>query len=219
MALTSQPAEKVSCTKLWSDPCAAAAVQAPLHVKFIGSSGTISNSAIMNLSSQFLRNSGRATATRTAYVCSSCSRRFYRRQIVKGKLVLYLLLHLLTHHPENDIVVLKHRTNSSAPIITEPLRPGKTAPSGYDTIKHDDIIGKSLREVVISRKRVLYRIHEPTLAEYTDNSPRLVTPVEITTAFSDTSAYRLIVDILPGCQPHCFPSRPSSHTHWDSIRR
>lgn len=74
-------------------------------------------------------------------------------------------------------MLLKHRTNTSAPIITEKLRSGKNVPLTGDFLRTDDIIGKLFREVVGSRKKVLYRIHRPSLAEYTDNSPRLVTPI------------------------------------------
>ncbi|KAK0101385.1 hypothetical protein ONS95_006560 [Cadophora gregata] len=83
---------------------------------------------------------------------------------------------------QNDIVLLKHRNNPSAPIVTGKLRSGRkttlSATSNWrDAIENDQIIGKELREVVTSRKGVHYRILEPTLAEYTDCSPRIVTPI------------------------------------------
>merc|ERR1711977_623782 len=83
---------------------------------------------------------------------------------------------------EHDIVLLKHRNNPSAPIVTGKLRSGRkttlSATSNWrDAIENDHIIGKELREVVTSRKGVHYRILEPTLAEYTDCSPRIVTPI------------------------------------------
>lgn len=112
---------------------------------------------------------------------------------------------------ENDIVLLKHRTNTSAPIITEKLQPGKTVPLTGDSLRTDDIIGKSFREVVGSRKRVLYRIHQPSLAEYTDNSPRLVTPVWLVPIFPLPDSYHITVDLLPRCKPDRLSSRPQSH--------
>jgi hypothetical protein len=44
-------------------------------------------------------------------------------------------------------------------------------------VQADDILGLSPRGVVRSSKGVEYRIHEPTLSNYTKYSPRLVTPV------------------------------------------
>lgn len=86
--------------------------------------------------------------------------------------------------PENDIVFLKNTNNPNAlEIVTHPLRRGKdhtlNANKGHqrDFFRHDEIIGKRIRDTVKTRKGVQYRILEPTLNEYTDNSPRLVTPV------------------------------------------
>ncbi|KUJ10982.1 uncharacterized protein LY89DRAFT_710606 [Mollisia scopiformis] len=115
----------------------------------------------MNFYAQSAQKAGRRFINGPKYSCSSCTRRLYSSGAVK----------------ENDIVLLKHRSSSSAPIITNPLKPGGKVNLVLDSINHEDIIGKAKREVVVSRKRVLYRIHEPTLAEYTDNSPRLVTPI------------------------------------------
>ncbi|POS88320.1 hypothetical protein EPUL_000621 [Erysiphe pulchra] len=44
-------------------------------------------------------------------------------------------------------------------------------------IKHDEIIGKSIRDLVRAKNGVDYRIYRPTIGEYTDNSPRIVTPI------------------------------------------
>ncbi|PBP24311.1 calcineurin-like phosphoesterase [Diplocarpon rosae] len=83
---------------------------------------------------------------------------------------------------EHDIVLLKHRNNPSAPIVTGKLRAGRktsisTSSSWKDSVENDDIIGRALREIVLSKRGVSYRILEPTLAEYTDATPRLVTPI------------------------------------------
>ncbi|PVH84736.1 hypothetical protein DL98DRAFT_558164 [Cadophora sp. DSE1049] len=121
-----------------------------------------------------------------SWLSSSC--RSYSKKIVK----------------ENDIVLLKHRNNPSAPIVTGKLRSGRkttlSATSNWrDGIENDHIIGKELREVVTSRKGVHYRILEPTLAEYTDCSPRIVTPI-----YSQDAS--LIVSLL---DLHPTPPRPN----------
>ncbi|KAE9379789.1 hypothetical protein N431DRAFT_398277, partial [Stipitochalara longipes BDJ] len=97
---------------------------------------------------------------RSAY--PAISRRFYSERVIK----------------ENDIVLLKQIHNSaSTPILSSRLRAGKKIELQRDSIAHDDILGKGMRDLVSSRKRINYRISEPTLAEYTDLSPRIVTPI------------------------------------------
>ncbi|CZS90093.1 related to tRNA (adenine-N(1)-)-methyltransferase [Rhynchosporium agropyri] len=105
---------------------------------------------------------------------------------------------------ENDIVLLKHRVNPSPPIITGKLRPGgKTVISahnkGRDHVANDDIIGRELRDIVTSKRGTSFRILEPTLAEHTDNSPRIVTPI-----YSQDAS--LIVSLL---DLHPTPPRPN----------
>jgi tRNA (adenine57-N1/adenine58-N1)-methyltransferase catalytic subunit len=79
---------------------------------------------------------------------------------------------------ENDLVLLKNIHNSvSTPILSSRLCAGKRVELQRDYIDHDDILSKGIRDLVSSKKRINYRISEPTLAEYTDLSPRLVTPV------------------------------------------
>ncbi len=81
---------------------------------------------------------------------------------------------------ENDIVLLeKMKSTLTVPILTGPLLAGKTNSVELvrDTIAHDAILGKAIRDVVTSRKGIWYRILQPTLGEYTDICPRLVTPV------------------------------------------
>lgn len=93
-----------------------------------------------------------------------CRRRFY-----SGKTIV-----------ENEIVILKSFVNDRAePILTRPLVPG--AHVSYkklkNIIKHDEIIGKPVRDLVRAKNGVDYRIYRPTIGEYTDNSPRIVTPI------------------------------------------
>jgi tRNA (adenine57-N1/adenine58-N1)-methyltransferase catalytic subunit len=80
---------------------------------------------------------------------------------------------------ENDVVLLQSRRNPNADrIITSPLQAGGEIKLERDSIKVDNIIGRGLRETVeTKRRRTGYRITRPTLAEYTDSSPRIVTPV------------------------------------------
>jgi tRNA A58 N-methylase Trm61 len=86
---------------------------------------------------------------------------------------------LLTKDTEGDIVLLKNiKSRVSQPVLTPVLATGKSFKLQYDSIAHDDIVGKQVaRGLVVSRKKAQYRIHRPTLGEYTDNSPRVVTPV------------------------------------------
>lgn len=88
---------------------------------------------------------------------------------------------LINYSPiEGEIVILRSSVNDRAePILTKPLEPG--AYVSYkklkNIIKHDAIIGKQVRKFVQAKNGINYRIYRPTIAEYTDNSPRLVTPV------------------------------------------
>lgn len=90
----------------------------------------------------------------------------------------------LTDFPmaENDIVILKSSVNDRAePILTKPLKSGNyvSYKKLKQIIKHDAIIGKYVRDYVRATNGVDYRIYRPTIGEYTDNTPRLVTPVEL----------------------------------------
>ncbi|SZF01477.1 unnamed protein product [Blumeria hordei] len=81
---------------------------------------------------------------------------------------------------ENDIVALKSTANATAEIIlTRPLQPGNTVSYKKlkNIIRHESLIGKHIRQVVRARNGNQYTIFRPTLGEYTDNSPRLVTPI------------------------------------------
>lgn len=83
-----------------------------------------------------------------------------------------------------DLVILRQKIDRSAPpILTKPLKPGRRIEGHKGVIKHDDIIGKRVRDIVKSghtrstREPTEYRLHEVTLEEYTRLSRRLVTPI------------------------------------------
>ena len=108
---------------------------------------------------------------------------------------MFRLVHLNKAYTraENDVVLLQPRRNSNGgQILTNPLRAGEEVKLERDAIRMDDIIGRGLRETVeTKRRRTGYRITRPTLAEYTDFSPRIVTPVRCllivcSLAFPDT---------------------------------
>jgi tRNA (adenine57-N1/adenine58-N1)-methyltransferase len=81
---------------------------------------------------------------------------------------------------ENDIALLKQKGNDrTIPLLTKPLRAGDKIQTGRAPIATDDILGKAVRDLVSTAKGIEYRIHEPSLGEYTDLSPRLVTPVNL----------------------------------------
>lgn len=85
---------------------------------------------------------------------------------------------------EGDLVYLERTDDSKgSAILSKPLVPGGRIVTGgaqfKDRIEVNDVIGKGLRDVVTSKRGREYRIQEPTLAEYTTLSPRVVTPVGI----------------------------------------
>ena len=80
--------------------------------------------------------------------------------------------------PENDIVLLRRADSPfTSPVLTGRLSSDGRVSLTRDIIKHEWIIGCSLRQMVRTKKGKEYRIYEPTLAEYTNLTPRLVTPV------------------------------------------
>ena len=104
------------------------------------------------------------------------------RRIIQGKQAPSgpILGFCLTPAAENDIVLLKQKSNDRAiPLLTKPLRPGNKIQTERASIAADDIIGKAVRDLVTTAKGIEYRIHDPSLGEYTDLSPRLVTPVSL----------------------------------------
>jgi tRNA (adenine57-N1/adenine58-N1)-methyltransferase len=81
---------------------------------------------------------------------------------------------------ENDVVLLKAKSNDKAlAILTKRLLPGGRIrlEGSREHIAVDDIIGKSVRDLVATHRGTEYRILQPSLAEYVDLSPRIVTPV------------------------------------------
>jgi hypothetical protein len=95
----------------------------------------------------------------------------------------------LTDAIANDVVLvrnLKTKSNDAAkPILSTPLKPeGKLRISHGDSIDHDSLIGRQIRDAVPTLERGLYRIHQPSLAEYVKLSPRIVTPVGIFIQYS-----------------------------------
>ncbi|KAH8665099.1 S-adenosyl-L-methionine-dependent methyltransferase [Tricladium varicosporioides] len=113
-------------------------------------------------------------------VCASCRRQFTSHGVVE----------------ENDIVLLKRVGGSgiAGPLLSAPLQNFKNLDYGSDQIRHNDIIGKKLGHIVkTKRKKLDYRISQPTLAEYTDLTPRLVTPIYS----QDASVIVSLLDINP----------------------
>ncbi|KAF7930881.1 hypothetical protein EAE99_004131 [Botrytis elliptica] len=96
-------------------------------------------------------------------ICSPCSHRSFTQRSVKV----------------NDIVLLKPETNPNAlPTLSKPLHPGDLLVfRDHRKVKAEDVIGKPYRSVVAGGRRALFRIYEPTLGEYCDNAPRIVTPI------------------------------------------
>ncbi|KAI5810811.1 adenine-N(1)--methyltransferase [Pyronema omphalodes] len=78
---------------------------------------------------------------------------------------------------ESDQVWLRHVQLPDKTMLVGPLKPGKTVNGFHGIISHDDIIGRSPREVIASRKGTEFRITWPTLEEYVTSVKRLVTPV------------------------------------------
>lgn len=100
------------------------------------------------------------------------------RNIVRGKISPYLKL-LFSFVLEGEVVLLKQLNDKTAPILSKPLRANDWIKTDRGMIATNDILGKrrGVREIVSSSKGFHYRIYEPTLGEYTDLSPRMVTPV------------------------------------------
>jgi tRNA (adenine57-N1/adenine58-N1)-methyltransferase len=89
---------------------------------------------------------------------------------------------------ENDVVLLRKKStkNITLPFLSKPLQHQKqVAITGgrKDSIQHSDIIGKRWRDVVRTKKGEEYRVHEPTLSEYSRFTPRLVTPVSLSIVY------------------------------------
>ena len=83
-----------------------------------------------------------------------------------------------------DLVLLRLKDDRTAQPILRTLSPGKRIETHKGIIRHDDIIGKSVRDVVKTAPlrsgkegAAEYRLHEVKLAEYVSLSRRLVTPI------------------------------------------
>lgn len=146
-------------------------------------------------------------------VCSACSRRSYSKKIFQGTLSTNFALPSSNVLAENDIVLLKHKTNSAAvPVLTNRLHAGNKIELVRDSIFHDAILGKGVRDLISTRKRASYRLLEPTLAEYTDLSPRIVTPVSYgESTFEMQNSDGTTVDLLPRREFDRLPPRPPSN--------
>jgi hypothetical protein len=74
-----------------------------------------------------------------------------------------------------DVVLLREKTTQNGPLVK--LRADGVTHGHRGIIKHADVIGKKARHAVQSSKGTVYRVVEPTLADYVRLTPRLVTPV------------------------------------------
>lgn len=83
--------------------------------------------------------------------------------------------------PENDIALIQKKTDPSAKqSLSTPLRPGKRVKTSIGEIQHESIIGLSPRAVISTEGgKGTCRVYRPTLGEYTNLTPRIVTPVSI----------------------------------------
>ncbi|KAH7405807.1 S-adenosyl-L-methionine-dependent methyltransferase [Phaeosphaeria sp. MPI-PUGE-AT-0046c] len=78
---------------------------------------------------------------------------------------------------EGDVVLLRDKRDTSQDGMLVKLQAAHSVHSHRGVINHADLIGKEPRQLVRSSKGTLYRIHEPTLAEYVRLTPRIVTPI------------------------------------------
>ncbi|KAJ9241315.1 hypothetical protein DTO271D3_8396 [Paecilomyces variotii] len=74
---------------------------------------------------------------------------------------------------EGDRAIIHGKT----PILTKPLTKGQKTEARRGVLKHDDIIGKRVRDLVQAHKGPEYRLSLPSLEEYVVLTPRLVTPI------------------------------------------
>ncbi|KAF1958583.1 S-adenosyl-L-methionine-dependent methyltransferase [Byssothecium circinans] len=90
-----------------------------------------------------------------------------------------------------DVVASSYQRNATHEGVIVKLEADKKLHTHRGLIKHDDIIGKEVRQLVQSTRGDSYRIHEPTLAEYVRLTPRIVTPIYP----SDTNLIVSLLDI------------------------
>ena len=76
---------------------------------------------------------------------------------------------------DGDCVVLRHKGDVIG--MTTPLNAQTRTSTRLGNIAHKNIIGKKIRDVVVSSKGKELRVQAPTIDEYIVMGPRLVTPV------------------------------------------
>lgn len=79
---------------------------------------------------------------------------------------------------EGDRVLLRYKNEALR--LTNPLNQQGTTTTRFGDVEHKNLIGKQVRDIVITSKRWELRAHLPTLDEYVCMTPRLVTPVSST---------------------------------------
>ncbi|RDW71176.1 hypothetical protein BP6252_07739 [Coleophoma cylindrospora] len=115
---------------------------------------------------QRFTTAARKSRNPTAGVCWACATRAYTKYVIK----------------ENDVVVLKKSTSDDRiePILSKPLKHGTNVKTPVGSIPADEIIGKSWRDVVVKskgKKETAYRILQPTMGQFVELFPRIVTPI------------------------------------------
>ncbi|KAF7897382.1 hypothetical protein EAF00_005610 [Botryotinia globosa] len=135
-------------------------------------------------------------------ICSPFSRRSFTQKLVQA----------------NDVVLLKPETNPRAmPTLTKPLKQGNLVVfRDHRKVKAEDVIGKPYRSVVAGGRRALFRIYEPTLGQYCDSAPRMVTPIYSSDASLIVSLLDLNFRALPSSQ---YENAIESERLWPRTRR
>lgn len=73
--------------------------------------------------------------------------------------------------------MLRMKEDPSRIVFTKPLKAGKSVATKWGNLEHDYLIGKEARDTVTFSTGREFRLHLPTLGEYVELTPRLVTPV------------------------------------------
>ncbi|KAI9737699.1 MAG: hypothetical protein M1818_005703 [Claussenomyces sp. TS43310] len=74
-------------------------------------------------------------------------------------------------------MLLQKGDTAATPILTKPIKQSGRIQTPRGSIDQSRLIGRGIRDVVSTNKKVEYRIHQPSLAEYVTLSPRIVTPI------------------------------------------
>ena len=94
--------------------------------------------------------------------------------------------HIADHRPfqPGDHVILRPKNDrSAAPLLSKPLQHGRIIDTHKGRIRHEDITGKRVRDLIrtaqskAGRPGTEYRLHEVKLEEYVRLTKRLVTPL------------------------------------------